>query len=642
MHINLKIILFFCNFVDWIAKETQYIHIDMERRVIPAICVLALTVGSGWAAKVNYEKTISVDNKDRKYVLYVPDNVGENPPLVISLHGAAGHDTDRSPFRTDAADSAGCIVVYPQGNDQFFPVFGGYIPGWNASGEANEDTAFFKAIIKAVDEEYDIDLDRVYCCGFSNGGMMTYANASAASDIFAAYASISGFPLNEFHLLTVGERPVPFLHIHGKQDDFVKYSCMPVIRDNMTARNGCNPVPEVTEINGRYTKSVYAAGEGGFPYVYYEIDGMGHNDFTDKTDEGNSSLTMWNFMSQYTLKDKCDKTLKWRLNIDANGFEPRLHNWKVYNGGKIFRYGTPKKANNADNNVYPSLQFEAGDYRLVFESEGEDGHRIQIQLKGLESDDVLLNMSGEVGTPVTMPFSVDKYGEYKITIVKEDAADKFTELAIYSSDGPVDALNSEVTDIDPDDFVEEEGGSLIEIKQDQGKQYDDFARANMEAGEDFTTYTATGDLQIAFKMMDIDVKDCDYVLIKFAEPVKGGWNAAFWSGIETVEVPAESTEFRFELESSMLQSGMLPQICLMTLWGAPNPLVAKVEGVYKHSTIDDPGSTDEIQPATLKAQPLIIQFPGNLCHILPKESILSGNPTAAQRKSLSISKRFIY
>ncbi|MDE7419524.1 MAG: prolyl oligopeptidase family serine peptidase [Muribaculaceae bacterium] len=454
----------------------------MNKRIIIALSMLGIVAYSGMSAKVNSEKTIKVDGKERKYILYVPDNVGENPPLVFSLHGAAGHDTDRSPFRTSVADSEGCIVVYPQGNDQFFPVFGGYIPGWNSTGEVNEDTEFFKAIIKAVDNDYNIDLDRIYCCGFSNGGMMTYANTSAASDIFAAFASISGFQLNEFHHHTVGERPIPFLHIHGKSDDFVKYSCMPVIRDNMVARNGCNPVPEVTEINGKFTKSVYAAGEGGFPYVYYEIDGMGHNDFTDKTEEGNSAQTMWNFMSQYTIKDPCDKTLKWRLNIDTDGFDPKLHNWRISNGGKTFRYGTPKKANNADNNVYPSLQFEEGNYKLMFDSEGSEGNKIQIKIVSLDDNGVLLNMIGEVGKPVVIPFSIDKYGEYKITIVKDDPSDKFTSLAIHSSDIVVEAVNCEPTDIDPDDAAQEEEGVLIEIPQDQGKQYDNFTRTKMEMG----------------------------------------------------------------------------------------------------------------------------------------------------------------
>ncbi len=564
--------------------------------------MLCLTGSQVWAAKVNTEKTITVNGNERKYILYVPDNVRANTPLVISLHGASGHDTDRTPFRTSVADKEGCIVVYPQGNDQFFPVFGGYIPGWNASGEINEDTEFFKEIIKTVDEEYNIDHDRIYCCGFSNGGMMTYANTSAAADIFAAFASISGFQLNEFHHHTVGERPVPFLHIHGKSDDFVKYSCMPVIRDGMIARNGCNPIPEKTDIPGRFTKSVYGAGEGGFPYVYYEIDGMGHNDFTDKTEEGNSAQTMWNFMSQYTLKDPCDKTLKWRLNIDADGFDPRLHNWKVSNGGKIFAYGIPKKANNADNNVYPSLQFNKGNYKLIFESEGVEGNKIQIRIASLNEGGVLLNMIGEVGKPVQMPFSVYEYGEYKITIVKDDATDKFTYLAIHSTETPAEAINAEDTDLNPDEIEEEESGTLVEIPQDQGSQYDDFQRTKMEAGDEYTTYTATGDLQIAIKIMDIDVKDCDYVMIRFAQPVEGGWHAAFWSGISTIEIPAGTTDFKFELEPSMIQTGILPQLCLMTMWGAPKPLVAKVKGIYKHSTVEVPTGVETLKTNETKGK----------------------------------------
>ncbi|MDE5839594.1 MAG: prolyl oligopeptidase family serine peptidase, partial [Muribaculaceae bacterium] len=531
----------------------------MVNRIIFTFSMIAAVALGASSAKVNTEKTVTVGDKERKYVLYVPDNVTGNPPLVISLHGAAGHDTDRSPFRTSVADTAGCIVVYPQGNDQFFPVFGGYIPGWNASGESNEDTDFFKAIIKAVDDEYDIDLNRIYCCGFSNGGMMTYANASAASDIFAAFASISGFPLNEFHHHTVGGRPVPFLHIHGKNDDFVKYSCMPVIRDNMVARNGCDPVPEQTVVDGRYTGSVYREGDGGFPYVYYEIDGMGHNDFTDKTEEGNSALTMWNFMSRYRLDDPCDKTLKWRLNIDAEGFDPRLHHWKVTNGGKTFRFGIPKKADNSDNNVYPSLQFDKGNYILTYEAEGNEGGPILIKLSSLEGGDVLMNMAGEVGKPVVMPFSVDAYGEYKITIVKGDASDRFTSLAIHSTEDAVEAVNCRVSDIDPDAIEEEEGGMLIEIAQDQGRQYDDFTRTKVDTGDGYTAYTATGDLQIAMKMMDVDVKDCDYVRIRFAEPVSGGWHAAFRQGIETVEIPAGTADFKFDLEPEMIRTGVLPQ-----------------------------------------------------------------------------------
>lgn len=550
----------------------------MKKLILIALWLVPLL---SMAQQINSERTITVNGTVRKYVLYVPDHVKTNPALVVSLHGASGHDTDRSPFRTSVADKEGCIVVYPQGLDQYFPAFGDSIPGWNATGEANEDLDFFKAIINEVSTSYAIDRQRVYCCGFSNGGMMTYSNAATASGIFAALASISGFQLNEFHQRHTGYRPTPFLHIHGKADGFVKYSCMPTIRDNMIARNGCNPIPVVTQVDGKYTKSVYAAEKGGAPYVYYEIDGMGHNDFTKNTEDDNSAQTMWNFMSQYTLSTPCDTTLKWRLNIDAEGFDPTAHSWTVSNGQTVYRYGRTRLANNADNNVYPSLQFEKSNYEFCFESTGIEGDSIKIRVESLTDQSVLFSKRGAVGEHVVMAFTVDHYDEYKITIQKRSATDRFTSLAIHACDTP--AADEHCTD-DPADITIAEGGELIEIPQDQGTSLDNFSRTALSSGTDYNTYTATGNLQIAFKMVNIDVNDCDYVVIKFSEPVAAGWHAAFWDDIRTVDVPAGSSEYRFDLEPQMVEKGLLPQICLMTLFGGyASPLTAKVKGVYKHS-----------------------------------------------------------
>lgn len=552
---------------------------------------MLLFVCSTWAAKVNAEKSVSVNGKTRKYILYVPNNVKDNAPLVISLHGASGHDTDRSPFRMDVADSKGCIVVYPQGELQNFGPFG-TVPGWNATGEANEEIDFFKAIIDAVEASYSIDRKRIYCCGFSNGGMMTYAATSAASDIFAAFASISGFQLNEFHQRHLGERPIPFLHIHGKADDFVKFSCTPIIRDNMVARNGCNPVPKETNVSGKYTKYEYAAGEGGFPYIFYAIDGMGHNDWTGNTPEGNSALTMWNFMSQFTLDAPCDKTLKWRLNVDAEGFEPKQHSWTTNSTKTKYLYGTPKKANNEDNNVYPSLQFEAGNYVLQFESTGNEDNKIKVSITTLDGKSTLLSKEGKVGKKVVMPFSVSKYNEYKILITKDSGEDKFTKLEIHSCEEPANPENC-VGDDDSTPSTEEpkEEGTLIEIPQSQGFEYNDgFTRATLVKGDDYNTYTATNDLQIAIKTMNIDVEDCDYVIIKFAQPVAAGWKIAFWPNQDLTDIPAGATEYKFvfaeDPKGNAVTNNTLAQICLMTFFGGyVSPLEAKVTGIYKHSTI---------------------------------------------------------
>lgn len=404
------------------------------RKILTTIILLGSTLML-YAAKADKKVTITIGNESREYWLYVPSNAKSNAPLVISLHGASGHDTDKSPFRTDVADKAGCIVAYPQGKEIYFPVFGGTVTGWDASGEENEDVAFLKAVIEDVASKYTIDRNRIYCCGFSNGGMMTYANINTCSDIFAAYAAISGFPLNEFHFRHAGWRPVPFLHIHGKNDDFVRYALMPTIVDEIVDRIGANPVPEVTTKSGKYTKSVFEAADGSFPYVYYEIDGMGHNDFTDKTETGSSAQTMWNFFKEYTLDTPCDTTLKWHPRIETEGYEPKSHGWTINNGTTLLKFGGDQKTD-ANQNVYRSLQFKAGCYKLCFQSEGDSSLTIRVKIQKLTGKkNTVLNAKVQAGSVASLPFEItDGWDEYSITLSRPSRKDEIaiSNIGIYS------------------------------------------------------------------------------------------------------------------------------------------------------------------------------------------------------------------
>lgn len=385
-------------------------------------------------AKTDEMRTVTVNGVTRSYWLYVPDKVSASAPLVLSLHGTGGHATDKSPFRTSVADQVGCIVAYPQGENIFFPVFGSTLPGWHATGEDSKDIDFFKAVINDVAAHFSIDRKRVYCCGFSNGGMMTYTAACVASDVFAAFASISGYPINEFHLHQAGPRPVPFLHIHGKADDFVRYRHMPVIVDNMVARNECNPVPKKTRGTG-YDKSVYEATEGSFPYVYYEIDNMGHNDFTSQTEDGNSAMTMWKFMSQYTLDSPCNTTLVWQPHIEAVGWDPTAHGFDLNNATTLLNFGGEQST--WDNqNVYHSLQLRAGHYQLSFHAEGNTSARITVQLKSIADGKTYLDKTMSCGD-VAVDFSVDKdWAEYQLTILRSSALEaiKLSNLSIHTAE----------------------------------------------------------------------------------------------------------------------------------------------------------------------------------------------------------------
>ena len=376
---------------------------------------------------VDQNVNISIGGETRNYQLYVPSTAQANCPLVLSLHGANGASTNYSPFGKEVADEAGCIVVYPQGKTTSFPIgFGGYATGWTATGENNFDVEFLKAVIEDVASKYQIDRKRIYCCGFSNGGMMTYAMANACSNEIAAFASISGYPINEFHLRHTGDRPVPFLHIHGKADDFVLYAKMPTIVDEMVARLGANPVPTKTIGNG-YTKSVYGAGDGSFPYVYYEIDGMKHEAYTANTEDGHSGKTMWNFFKQYTLDSPYDETLKWAPRIDENGYNPAQHGWTKNSGTTLLQFGGAQYTTE-NKNVYHSLQFNGGSYNLSFKSTGTAGKTIGVKIEKLTSpNSVVLNTTVNVGETVELPFTVTGgWGEYKLTMTRPSASDAIT------------------------------------------------------------------------------------------------------------------------------------------------------------------------------------------------------------------------
>ncbi len=116
---------------------------------------------------------------------------------------------------TQVADTAGIVVVYPNGIDET----------WNVSSTTGtDDVGFISALIDTVDYQYSIDLNRVFATGMSMGGFMSYRLACELSERIAAIASVTGlqafYPCNP-------NRPVPILQFHGTADPVVPYAGVP-------------------------------------------------------------------------------------------------------------------------------------------------------------------------------------------------------------------------------------------------------------------------------------------------------------------------------------------------------------------------------------------------------------------------------
>ena len=128
-------------------------------------------------------------------------------------------------------------------------------------------------------------------------------------------------------------------------------------------------------------------------------------------------------------------------------------------------------------------------------------------------------------------------------------------------------------------------------------------------GDAYTNYIAT-ETSIAFKMLNEDVTGCDKIYIYLAQPLKAGWNIAFWGvegveGVKALEAGTEVIEFDLTEElggvSAVKEENgktLLKEITLIYLWGAQTPLEAKVYGVYKHLTDEAVGIAEVDDDAT--------------------------------------------
>lgn len=200
----------------------------------------------------------------RQYKVHVPPSYQPDVPmpLVFCVHGlgqdallfcVAGTDM---PARSD---EEGFILVMPNG----------YLNSWNAgtccaaaSNEQLDDVALFRAIFDEVGTHLNIDLDRVYATGLSNGGFMAYRLACEAADIFAAIAPGAGSigtndlaanwdlagigslvgatnPTSDFTECTPS-RPVSVLDVHGTSDAIVSYALQQPSLEIMAEHNGCS------------------------------------------------------------------------------------------------------------------------------------------------------------------------------------------------------------------------------------------------------------------------------------------------------------------------------------------------------------------------------------------------------------------
>ncbi|MFA6403602.1 MAG: carbohydrate-binding protein [Salinivirgaceae bacterium] len=270
-----------------------------ERIIIRQLLFILLGVFLFTTGLNAQEVSIQVGSTTREMIIYAPPGIEPNRPLIISMHGMnqTMYDQKNQTQFQSVAQANNFVLVFPQSNGSQWQLWG------------TSDIDFILAIIDEMYTQYGIDRDRVYLSGFSMGGMMTYYAATQIADKIAAFAPVSGFLMSGPN--AVSSRPIPIIHIHGADDNYVPVSDVQTHMDAWIARNGCpttavvtNPYPANVP-TAKSIKKYWGPGNDGVEIVFISVAGVGHwySDNNWSADGIFTSQEIWNFCMKYSLKD---------------------------------------------------------------------------------------------------------------------------------------------------------------------------------------------------------------------------------------------------------------------------------------------------------------------------------------------------
>ena len=248
---------------------------------------------------------------EREYLTFVPSTYSDSSsvPLVLNFHGFGGNISEYSSYASmeALAELENFILVYPQGTQM-----NGY-SHWNPSlpsttnKSSADDLGFIDALIQKLALDYSLDLTRVYACGYSNGGMMSYGIAHHKSDLIAAVASISGAMLDEE---TPPTHPMPVLIIHGTSDNVIPYNGngdYNSVGATVNYWKNFNNIDSLTNTNNILNGGVsiqyesYGIGDNGVSVELYKINQGGHQWFNLNYEGQNTGELIWSFFSKYNI-----------------------------------------------------------------------------------------------------------------------------------------------------------------------------------------------------------------------------------------------------------------------------------------------------------------------------------------------------
>lgn len=297
-----------------------------SKNYLISIILILITINNSVAQQF-LDKTLMYDGETRMYKIYIPASYDGNTPfpLMFSFHGGSGDIASQVAIADmrPIADTANFILVYPQA-----------LPDPNDGGSTNwlhkeptdvDDVFFVEAMIDTIALDYGIDVNRVYACGYSLGGELTYELACRLNNKIAAIGAVARTMGTAAFNNCSPTHPTGILTILGTDDSVSPYEGLTwagiqyylsadEMHDYWANHNNASTQPTITQLPNTNTSDgstveLHSWGEGDecTAVEHLKIIGGGHDwpgSFGNM--DIDASLEIWNYVSKYNLSGLID------------------------------------------------------------------------------------------------------------------------------------------------------------------------------------------------------------------------------------------------------------------------------------------------------------------------------------------------
>lgn len=306
----------------------------MKKYILISLTTFLCNLSFGQA---NIVSSLVHQTYQRNFIIHTPTGFTNSTPvpIVLMLHGGGGNMNSAQGFTNlnSVSNDNGFLAVYPEGY--------GVVPsggfswadgrGTSADIAGIDDVGFIDKLLDYLIANYSINTNKIYICGFSNGGFMTQRLACQLNQRFAAMASLGSIMDTTLFANCNPLRAIPMMFVMGTDDPLVPYTggvmnsnpnpivSMETLVNFWKMNNNClttSPPINLPDIdpteNSTVTVFNYTNCFCNSNISFYRINGGGHTwpgveipsyeVIAGQTNEDiQASVELWNFFNAHTL-----------------------------------------------------------------------------------------------------------------------------------------------------------------------------------------------------------------------------------------------------------------------------------------------------------------------------------------------------